>query len=329
MIKYKLTDIDTIHGMQWVLRESVTSFNVLAVSVGSVFQMELMKDGEGLQHNERAAGAAAGGAVQQPGVSAENSLLSRESATPARTASPSGSGQRSRSAVTSPVAAVVAITSKAQQGSSGGNTNHNMEYTELCSERILPVFSFHGGAIHSLSSSARTNCFITASFDDSSVRVWDYNKLSNFTSNTIIETFIDRHDENPFHVEIHPSGMFVAFATESEVREFAITDAQLELIRRISVRAPFTGPNGMPYLITAPVSIVRYSNGGHILAVVTGKLVQLFHLMVKDFTTSNLAGNATRSFVLCDHMAAISDLAFSRDRWIGIQLVIIRKQAQC
>ncbi len=65
------------------------------------------------------------------------------------------------------------------------------------------------------------------------------------------------------------------------VKEFAITDQNLELTTTISTRTPFFGPTGIPFSITQPVQLVRYSTGGQYIAVVTGKIAQVFHSTLK------------------------------------------------
>jgi hypothetical protein len=101
----------------------------------------------------------------------------------------------------------------------------------------------------------------------------------------VVESFAERPQENPFHVDIHPVGLTVAFAAEGEVREYVITDEHLELYRRINIKGAFTGPTGVAHVISQPVSIVKYSTGGQYMAVVTGKLAQVFNLNVLDYTS--------------------------------------------
>ncbi len=160
----------------------------------------------------------------------------------------------------------------------------SLDWIDLASEKML--FNFHKSSIHSLSLATQNNTFVTGSFDDATVRFWDYNSPSTFHSSELIETFSDKQDENPFHIDIHPSGLFVACASEYEVKEYAITDTQLDMTRKISVKQPFTGPTGIPYLVTQPVSLVRYSHGGQYLAVVTGKLAQIYHMYTKDYASA-------------------------------------------
>jgi WD40 repeat protein len=176
------------------------------------------------------------------------------------------------------------------------NSETGLEWTELTSEKIL--FQFHKGGVHSLSLATQSNTFVSGSFDDSTVRFWDYNTPSSFHSAEVIESFLEKKDENPFHVDMHPSGLFVACACEYEVKEYAVTDSCMDLTRRISVKQPFTGPTGIPFMVTQPVSLVKYSHGGQYLAVVTGKLAQIFHLYSKDY---NMSGTVGENFVVILH----------------------------
>ena len=67
--------------------------------------------------------------------------------------------------------------------------------------------------------------------------------------------------------------------------EYAITNNRLEMTRKLPTKLALTTPTGEPFVNTSPVSIVKYSHGGHFIAVVTGRLVQLFHLYNLDYTT--------------------------------------------
>ena len=58
---------------------------------------------------------------------------------------------------------------------------------------------------------------------------------------------------------MHPSGLYVAFACEGDVREFAITDSSLDLMKKTSTKTSFVGPTGIPFNITQPVSLVIFS----------------------------------------------------------------------
>lgn len=158
------------------------------------------------------------------------------------------------------------------------------EWVNISNEQL--VFKFHGGEVNSLAISARSSTLVTSSYADATVRVWSTNTPSSFRGSWLIESFADRPQENPFHVDMHPSGLLCVCATEGEVREYAVTDEHLELYRKINIKGPFTGPTGTAHMITQPVSIVKYSNGGQYIVVVTGKLAQVFSTNVLEYTHS-------------------------------------------
>lgn len=162
-------------------------------------------------------------------------------------------------------------------------------WIEYSNEKVIQ--RFHSGNIDSFALSGQTNSFISSSYEDQSIRVWDYDKFhASFDGSFVVESFLTRDEEMPFVVVMHPSGLFVACGFENDVREYAITDSTLDSVRKISTRDSYTGPTGAPYMVTQPVSIIRYSHGGHLMLVVTGKLVQIFHLYRKNYATSNTSG---------------------------------------
>lgn len=150
----------------------------------------------------------------------------------------------------------------------------------------VPIFRYHGGEVHSLSVSARTNSLVTSSYTDGTVRFWNYNAPSSYRGCSVVENFSDRPQENPFHVDMHPTGLLAITAVEGEVREYAVTDEHMELYRRVNVKGPFNGPTGTAHMVTQPVSIVKYSNSGHFFVVVTGKLAQVFSVNVLEYNTT-------------------------------------------
>lgn len=176
-----------------------------------------------------------------------------------------------------------------------------------------PLFHFHSQPINCLSVAQQGCSFITFSYEEAMIRFWDYANPNTFTSAWLTENFREKLDDNPFHVDLHPSGLMLSCASETEVKEFAIWDTQIELIRRIPVRVPFKGTGGAPIVITQPVSLVKYSNGGHMLAVVTGKIAQIFHMFLKEEHQSSTYGSPYRVMTLTDHVAPITDLVFLRD----------------
>jgi hypothetical protein len=73
-------------------------------------------------------------------------------------------------------------------------------------------------------------------------------------------------------------GHFIFCGTEDYAVEYAITNSKLEMCRKIPTKVAVESTSGEPFVNTLPVSLVRYSNGGHLVAVVTGRLIQVFHL---------------------------------------------------
>ena len=159
-----------------------------------------------------------------------------------------------------------------------------IDWKEVKASKTL--FSFHSGGIQSLSLATRSKLFVTSSFLDSTVRCWTYDDPTTYNCSWLIEPFHDRIDEIPFYVDAHPSGLQVAFACETEVREYAIADNSLDLIRKFQVRNSFQSVAGIPVVITQSVSMVKYSQGGHLMAVVTGKVAQVFHLHTYEDETN-------------------------------------------
>lgn len=238
--KYRLANMHTILGMQWCLLDSLTSFELIAMSRDSVFEFEIARD-------------------------------------------------------TAPIL----------------NDVSEIVYTDFIDEKY--ILRYHWDSIRSLSLSTRTNLLATNSYKDSTTRIWNFNQPTSFTGTWVIENYQDPPDDNPLYVDIHPAGLFTAFAMEYGVKEFAVTDGILQLYRNIDIKTPFIGPNGVPFIINQPVSMVKYSNNGHLLAVVTGKLAQIFSLFLTDYNSPALYGQPTRIMMLTDHIAPITDIAFSRD----------------
>lgn len=285
---YRLPGVGRLLGIQWCMRDSVTSLSVMVMSTTAVFQADIISEKD----------------VAEVG-------------NPTNAQGGYGSPRASR-AVTP-----AALSPRSAAGNSGlgiaVDTDDPHRNSLPQADDIVDVidtnklFRYHSGAVHGLSVAARTNTLVSNSFVDGTVRVWDFNRPTSFKGSWIVEPYKERPQENPFHTDVHPCGHVVAFAIEGEVREYSITDGSLDLYRRMSVKAPFVGPTGTAHLITQPVSLVRYSNGGQYLAVVSGKIAQLFHMTIDDFTGPNGTAQPSRLMVMSDHIAPITDLAFSRD----------------
>jgi hypothetical protein len=171
----------------------------------------------------------------------------------------------------------------------------------------------HHGDIVSLGMSKRTSVIATSSVIDKCVRVWDYNMVKD--SELLVEEFTFSATEIPNSIDLHPSGtiaccqcvcanafciyisltvllfllilfpgLYMYAGNEDFAVEYAITNNKLEMTRKVPTKLALTTPAGEPFVNTSPVSLVKYSHGGHIIAVVTGRLVQLFHLYNLDYT---------------------------------------------
>jgi WD40 repeat protein len=174
------------------------------------------------------------------------------------------------------------------------------------------IYKFHAAPVHCVAFASRSRSFLTSSFHDRTVRIWDFDKPNTFEPCWMVESFAERPVENPLFIDFHPSGLQVVVANETEIKEFAISDGKFDLMRRFSVRTPFQGSNGVPVVVSQPVSMVKYSNGGHLLAVVAGRYVQLFHTYSPDFEMINAGDAPCRVVSLCDHISPITDIVFLR-----------------
>lgn len=101
---------------------------------------------------------------------------------------------------------------------------------------------------------------------------------------------------SPVCAAFHPSGYYVTMGSEEQLIEYAIADKRLKELRAINLRSPFyltsvmkptiddTQSTERPYHSTSCVSVqapsvVRYSNGGHLLAVISGKVSHCNYLL--------------------------------------------------
>lgn len=221
--RYRLTNIDELLGIDWCIRDSVTSFAVVGMSRNSVFQVEVIGD------------------------------------------------------IDMEVSGGINATADAAK-------DLTSEWVQIANEQY--IFKYHGAEVHSLALSSRTNTLVTSSYTDATVRIWNFNAPSSYRGSWLVENFTERPQENPFFVDMHPTGTLALCALEGEVREYAITDEHLELYRRVNIKGPFTGPTGTAHVISQPVSIVRYSNSGQYFVVVTGKLAQVFGTNINEYSQS-------------------------------------------
>ena len=178
------------------------------------------------------------------------------------------------------------------------------------------VYDYHSEKVDSIAVSVRSSTFITSSEKDLSVRAWDYNKP--FVAGDLVEHFHYHPAEMPHCVDLHPTGLFAAFACNDEVREAAITQSGMEVVRRIPTKQPFVSSDGISLANSLPVSLVKYAHGGHLLAVVCGKIVQLFHMYDLDYSVNknhpqnDKRGRPKRVMSLV-HVTQVTDVVFSTD----------------
>lgn len=171
---------------------------------------------------------------------------------------------------------------------------------------------FHSGCINSLGTAVRTSSFLTLSEEDNTIRLWDYGNNSN--PGKIVDSYSDvRKPDMPLDIDLHPSGGLAVLGCDNEIRECYITSHGLETVRRINTKKPFMNCHGLPFVNTLPVSIVRYSHGGHLLAVVTGRVAQIFHMYNFDYSIIDYSATPSRELVVSDVNASITDLKFSHD----------------
>ena len=188
----------------------------------------------------------------------------------------------------------------------------------LCTPAILKIVesdktltNFHRGVVSSISVAARNATFVSASNVDESLRVRNFSSFN--SPSQVVASFSEFKNQIPNFVDIHPSGLFVASACEDEAVEFMISDTSVGAVKRIPVKIPLTLPNGTPFVNTQHVSVVRYSNSGHYLAVVTGRYARLFNMLDLEISSTDSSGSPRLSMFMMDNTGNITDLAFSKD----------------
>ena len=178
------------------------------------------------------------------------------------------------------------------------------------------IYDFHCEKIDSIAAAVRSSTFITSSAKDFSIRAWDFNKP--FVAGDLVDYFYEHPNDMPLRIDIHPTGLFAAFACNDEVREAAITQSGFEIVRHMPTKLPFVSSDGLSLANSSPVSLVKYAHGGHLLAVACGKIVQLFHMYDLDYhrnkshAQSDTRGRPKRVMSVV-HTTQVSDLTFSTD----------------
>ena len=181
------------------------------------------------------------------------------------------------------------------------------------------VFDFHSEKIDSIAVAVRSSTFITSSEKDFSVRAWNYNKP--YVAGDLVEYFFEHPNDMPHRVDLHPTGLFAAFACNDEVSEAAITQSGLEIVRRMPTKQPFVTSDGISLANSHPVSLVKYAHGGHLLAVVCGKIIQLFNMYDMDYSKTKTHHHSVqpdgrgqpKRVMSVVHTTHVSDVTFSTD----------------
>ena len=184
------------------------------------------------------------------------------------------------------------------------------EWTDLQPERC--VRTSHWGGVDSLSLAKRAATFVTVSRTDASVRVWHCSQQVGQLKEEY--GFGDKTQSlMPRHAEMHPTGYYCALAFEDYVAECVLREDRLEPAKTIPTKVPFTGPRGEPVVNQSPVSLLRYSCAGNLLAVVTGRLVQVYDMYDLDYSNMDSAGKPRRVATLIEHTSVVTDVCFLRD----------------
>lgn len=175
---------------------------------------------------------------------------------------------------------------------------------------LQTIMRYHSGSINAMAHSVRNSLMLTSSLKDESVRLWDCAKYAH--SEVFVEDLSQRRNELPLSVDMHPSGLMAIFGCDDDIKEYAITDSKLELTRKIPMKVAIISNNGDPIINSSPVSLVKYSHGGHLIAGITGRIAHIFHAYNLSYDVDK-TGMPSRLMTLTEHTAFITDFAFSKD----------------
>lgn len=191
-------------------------------------------------------------------------------------------------------------------------TLHNIE--SVCEWTTLrptkTIRTFHCGSVNNLSIAQRKSQFATYSNDDKMLHIWDCNRSVSVTSHNFKN---ERLDLIPTYIDLHPTGNTILIASDENVRECIISENKIDELKVIPTKTAFTTSNGTPYVNNLPVTLAKYSNGGNLIAIVTGKFAQIYNMLQLDYDVLDSNGTPRRVMVLGDHTSNITDLCFSSD----------------
>jgi WD40 repeat protein len=128
---------------------------------------------------------------------------------------------------------------------------------------------------------------------------------------------------------LHPLGHFIAVATKEEIIEYAIVDqpSRLNPLRKINLSTSFyitaiaqpSSGNCEPYVCTTPPSIIAYGNGGHLLAVATGKVIRVYNMTCLDYHSVEGTGNPSMIFAAVDtggYHSSLTSIRFTSNDYL-------------
>ena len=179
-------------------------------------------------------------------------------------------------------------------------------------KNLRQILSRHAGRIASLSVCSRRPLIASCSADgnDSSVRIWNYH-----TREVLVHEYFPGL-QHPSSVSIHPAGNELLVGFDDNVKIYHVLADSMKLASEVNIKQMMHVRKRNDHgaiedkLVMNPdsVSLVKYTPGGNLFAVVTGKFVQIFQ------TYGYVVGGQPRRLtVLVGHACPITDLHWSAD----------------
>ena len=148
------------------------------------------------------------------------------------------------------------------------NPDYNLELNFVCD-------GFHKGGISCMDVSLQRPIIITCSKEDKSIRVWNY--LTGHCENCkiILEEKEDSKEKemNFLSLAIHPNGYYVAISDSEMIRFFHLCYKELRFFSNDQVGNEQSKPN---------CSILKFSNGGHLLAAVSERKIYVINSFSRE-----------------------------------------------
>lgn len=160
---------------------------------------------------------------------------------------------------------------------------------------------FHSGAITAMEISPQRPIILTASNFDKTIRVWNYiTGHSEYCKIVFTESNDYKvNDINILSMAMHPNGYYIAISDGEMIWFFHLCYKEL---RFYGTDRP--GPSEQK---KSHCSLIKFSNGGHILAVVAGRTIHFLHSISRETIKS----------IVTEHSQEITDIFFSdMDRYL-------------